>query len=70
VCAFCRAKSWKVIGGLPVSFSMSSFGRELLPEMMVPVSQRSITVSSADTKPAAIARPIQASASMSLWVDA
>ena len=34
--AFRRAKSWKVVGGRPVTFSMSSLGLEPLPEMMVP----------------------------------
>ena len=54
-CAFHRAKSSKVIGGLPVTFSMSSFGREPLPEMMVPASQRRATaaMSAASTKPSA-----------------
>ena len=38
-----RAKSPKVVGGRPVTLSMSSWGVEPLPEMMAPVSHRSIT---------------------------
>jgi hypothetical protein len=37
------AKSRKVAGGRPVTFSTSSFGVEPQPAMMVPVSQRSTT---------------------------
>jgi hypothetical protein len=42
-CAFRRAKSWKVAGGRPVTFSTSWLGREPLPELTVAVSQPSIT---------------------------
>jgi hypothetical protein len=41
--AFRLAKSWKLAGGLPVTFSISRFGREPLPEIVAPVSHRSTT---------------------------
>jgi hypothetical protein len=48
-CAARRAKSAKLIGGLPVTFWTSLLGREPWPEAMVSVSIRSISPYSAGT---------------------
>src|SRR5216684_2857605 len=64
-CAVRRAKSAKLIGGIPVTFWTSLLGREPWPEAMVLVSMRSISPYSAGTS-AATVPSIHAWRSMSL----
>src|SRR5262249_8443963 len=64
-CAVRRAKSAKLIGGIPVTFWTSLLGREPWPEAMVSVSTRSISPYAAGP-PAATMPSVHASRSMSL----